>query len=356
MPGGVLFTSGELAARLKGELRGPPSIEIRGLETLEAATSSQLSFVREAKYWPAWSASKCGAALVSQRAAAAAAPQPGERALIIVPDADAAMIQILSSLAPPARYEPRRHESAVVDPTAIISQGVHIGPGAVIGPRAFIGEAATILANAVIGADAVVGRQSVVHAGVVIHDRCVIGAHVVLHAGVVIGADGFGYFPDPRTRMPMKIPHIGTVVIEDHVEIGANTAIDRGKFGATRIGEGTKIDNIVQIGHNCRIGKGCIICGMCGLAGSVVLADNVTLAGGVAIADNRFIGAGATTGARSGVMDDVPPGETWLGYPARPARETMRLISALDRLPELTVDMRRLLKPRQGPDTEQTSN
>lgn len=342
-PPGVLFTSGELATKLQGELRGPAGVKIRSLETLELAGSEQLSFVRDAKFWARWSASKCGAALVSRRAAESA-PAPGDRALIVVPDADTALIQILSALAPTPRFAPGIHDSATVDPTATVSPGAHIGAGVIIGPQAFVAEGAAILAGVVLGASVTIGRHSVLHPNVVVQDRCVIGEHVTLHPGVVIGADGFGYYPDPRTGMPMKIPHIGNVVIEDHVEIGANSAIDRGKFGATRVGAGTKIDNLVQIGHNCTIGKCCIICGMSGLSGSVVLGNGVTLAGGVGIADNRTIGDGATIGGRSGVMDDVPPGETWLGSPARPAKETLRLFAMLDQLSKLKGDVRRLIK------------
>lgn len=341
--GGVLFTSGELALRLQAQLRGPADIKIRGLEALEVAGAEQLSFVRDAKFWHAWSASRCGAALISHRAAETAPPH-GDRAHIIVPDADTALIQILSLLAPPPRFEPGVHETAIVDPTATITRGAHIGPGVVVGPRAFIAEGAAVLANAVLGAEVTIGRNSVVHPGVVIQDRCALGEHVTLHPGVVVGSDGFGYYPDPRTRMPMKIPHVGNVVIEDHVEIGANTTIDRGKFGATRIGAGTKIDNLVQIAHNCVVGKCCIICGMCGLSGSVTLGDSVTLAGRVGVADNRAIGAGAMIGGGSGVMDDVPPGETWLGHPARPGRKMLRVIASMEQLPDLLSEIRRLLK------------
>lgn len=340
---GILFTSGELAARLKGELRGSASINIRGLESLENAGSEQLSFIRDAKFWPRWTASKCGTTLVSRRAAESA-PPPGDRALIIVPDADAAIIHLLSTLAPAARYAPGTHESAVIDPTAVVSPAAHIGAGVVIGPGSFVGEGAAVLAGSVLGANVTIGRHSILHPNVVVMDRCALGEHVVLHPGVVIGGDGFGYYPDPRTNMPMKIPHIGNVVIEDHVEIGSNTTIDRGKFGATRIGAGTKIDNLVQIGHNCVVGKCCIICGMCGLAGSVILGDRVTLAGGVGVADHRTIGDGATIGGRSGVVDDVPPGETWLGSPARPAKESLRIIATINQLPDLAAELRRLLK------------
>jgi UDP-3-O-[3-hydroxymyristoyl] glucosamine N-acyltransferase len=272
-----------------------------------------------------------------------APPAPG-RALIVVPDADASLIEILTVLAPVRSFGGGVHPGAIVDPAAAADPTAHLGPGVVIGARTTIGPGTALIANITLGEDVRIGRHTVIHPGVVVQDRCTIGDHVILHPGVVIGADGFGYRPDPATRMPSKIPHIGAVVIESHVEIGANTTIDRGKFGDTRIGAGTKIDNLVQIGHNCRIGRCCIICGMCGLAGSVTLGDGVTLAGGVGIADQRTIGAGATIAARSGVMESVPAGESWFGYPAIPARHFMRSFAALKQLPDLLADIRRLIR------------
>jgi len=161
---------------------------------------------------------------------------------------------------------------------------------------------------------------------------------------VVIGADGFGYRPSVDGRSLVKIPHIGNVVIGDGVEIGANSTIDRGKFGSTRIGDGTKIDNLVMIGHNCEIGRSCILCAFVGLSGSVVLGDGVTLAGAAGVADNCQIGDGATLGGGAGVIGNVPPGVTWTGMPARDARKYMRNIAALDRLPEILKKLKPLLR------------
>lgn len=346
--GAARFTSGELAARFSAELRGPGDIALRGVESLALAGPADLSFIRDARFWSDWSASRCGAALVS-RQAMEHAPDAGTRALIIVPDADAALIGVLALLAPPKPLPaPGVHPSALIDPSARISPEASIGPNTVIGPRSTIGPGTVLQAGVTIGAEVSVGAHCTFLPGVVVMDRCEIGDHVILHPGVVIGADGFGYYPDPATRTPAKIPHIGRVVIENHVEVGANTTIDRAKFGETRIGAATKIDNLVQIGHNCRIGRCCIICGMTGLAGSVTLGDGVTLAGRVSIADNRTIGSGATVGGSSGVMDDIPAGETWLGAPARPARETMRILASLDRLPDLASQARRMLKSQEG--------
>jgi UDP-3-O-[3-hydroxymyristoyl] glucosamine N-acyltransferase len=213
-----------------------------------------------------------------------------------------------------------------------------------VGPGARVGERCTLHSGVSVGASVSLGDDTQLHAGVVVYPRCSIGARCTLHANVVIGADGFGYRPAPDARSILKVPHIGTVEIHDDVEIGASTTIDRAKFGATVIGSGTKIDNLVQIGHNVRVGRSCIICGCAALAGSVVIGDGATIAGGVGIADNITIGAGAKVGARSGVMDDVPPGESWVGYPAKPARQTFRILTALNQLPDVMSQVKKLLK------------
>lgn len=347
----ALFTAGELARRIGGEVRGDEGLRLTALDTLESAGPSSLSFIRDAARLAEWPGLHCGAALVSRSLLAEPDPgpldQPG-RALILVDDADLALVRILEMLAPSDPVTPGVHKGARVDPSASVADSASVAPGVSIGAHSIVAEHAVIHPGAVIGAEVLIGPRTVVHANAVVRDRCVLGAGVVLHPGVVIGADGFGYRPDPAGRGLVKIPHIGNVVVEDMVEIGANTTVDRAKFGSTRIGAGTKIDNLVQIGHNCRIGRSCIICGMVGLAGSVTLGDGVTLAGGVGVADNRTIGPGATIGARSGVMDDIPPGETWVGYPARPARHTMRLIAAIEQLPDLLSRFRKQL--RNAPD------
>jgi UDP-3-O-[3-hydroxymyristoyl] glucosamine N-acyltransferase len=177
-----------------------------------------------------------------------------------------------------------------------------------------------------------VGERTVLHPNVVIYERSVVGNDCILHAGVIIGADGFGYHPRPDGRGVIKIPHIGNVVIHENVEIGANSCVDKGKFGSTVIGAGTKIDNLVQIGHNCQLGRSCILCGECGLSGSVKLGDGVVLGGRVGVADNVSIGSGARVGAYSGVSNDIPPGAVYLGVPAGPANEWKRIYGFLRRL------------------------
>ncbi len=320
---------------LGGELVGPSTLIIRGARGLEEAGPTDLTFVRSGSFAAIWARSKAGVALVSR-----GVEVPGHdalsRALIIVPSADLAMAALLARLAPPP-VRPARgvHPSAVVERSARVSPEAGIGPLCIIGANAVIEAGAILHPRVTIGAGVRIGEGVELFPGVTIYDRCEIGAGSILHANVVIGADGFGFVPDPSTGGVMKIAHAGIVRIGRGVEIGACSCIDRAKFDATVIGDGTKIDNLVQIAHNCQIGRGCIICGVTGIAGSVRLGDGVTIGGSCGIADGLTIGSRAIIGAKSGVMNDVPAGETWLGYPAQPARAQLRSWSAVRELPEL---------------------
>lgn len=328
-------TTGELAAMLGAELIGPADIALRHIETLDRADGESLTFIRDARYATMWAGNSAAAAIVS-RSIPVAGHDPATRALLVVDDADLALVRLLKRMAPGHRGpEPGISDDATVHPGATIGVGVSIGAGVRIGPDAVVGDRVTINANVVIGAGVLVGDDTDLRAGVVIEDRCVIGRRVVIHPNVVIGADGFGYRPADDGSGLVKIPHAGIVEIGDGVEIGACSTIDRGKLGATVIGAGTKIDNLVQIAHNCVIGRSCLICGATGIAGSVTIGDGAVIGGGAGIADNLTIGAGAKLGARSGLMHDVPPGEDWIGIPAQPARQYLRIIAAMQRLPEL---------------------
>lgn len=335
---------------LGAELRGPGGTRLTRLDSLDRADERTLSFVRESRYVAEAAAGRAGALLVSRSAVEGpylldTLLRGGTRSVLIVPDADGAVLRLLRELADDPLAPPQVMGHRSVHPEARVDPTAHLGAHVVVGPRSVIGAGSIVHANAVIGADVTIGERTVLHASVVVQDRCVIGSGCIVHPGVVIGADGFGYRPSPDGRGIDKIPHVGNVTIGDLVEIGANTCIDRGKFGATRIGDMTKIDNLVQIGHNCTIGRGCLICGGSGLAGSVTLQDGVTLGGGVGIADGVTIGRGAGIGAMSGVMHDVPPGETWAGLPARPSRQAMRIFSAMDQLPELVKRAKKLMEP-----------
>ncbi len=332
----TLFTTGELARSLGARLEGPEDVPLTGLATLEDAGPGDLTFVRSREFAGAWATSGASAAIVAE---AVTLPANG-RALLRVPDADHALIALLERLADTLRTRrpaPGVHASAVVDPSASIAASATVGPLCSIGPGARIEEHAWLVARVHVGELARVGRGTILHPGVTIYDRCEIGNGCILHAGAVIGADGFGYVPAPPERMSatggvLKVPHVGNVVLGDLVEIGANSCIDRAKFGSTTVGSATKIDNLVQIGHGCRIGRACLICGKCGLAGSVVLEDGVVLAGQVGIKDGVRIGARATILAQSGVTQNVPPGEKWWGCPAVPMRQYVQREAALRRM------------------------
>lgn len=232
---------------------------------------------------------------------------------------------------------------AVVHPTARLEGGVTIDPGAVIGPRAEIGSGTVVGPTAVIGADVRIGRDGLIGAGSTV-SNALVGDRVIVHPGCRIGQDGFGYQTEAGRHA--KIPQVGRVIIQDDVEIGAGSAIDRGAMGDTVIGEGTKIDNLVQIGHNVSIGRHCIIVAQTGISGSVTLEDWVVLGGQVGIADHITIGEGAQIGASSGLMRDVPAGEKWVGTPAKPAREQFREFATLQRLARVG------RTPSPGPDSE----
>jgi UDP-3-O-[3-hydroxymyristoyl] glucosamine N-acyltransferase len=326
------YTTGAIAQLLGAELVGPPDLSIGRLDTLERAGPGTLSFIRSPSFAALWPASKASAALVSRGIEVPADPR---RALLIVPNADLALAKILEVFAGRPSYPPGIHPSACIDPSAKLGQGVHIGPNCTVGPRTVLGDGVVLFANVSLGADVSIGRGTVLHPAVVIGDRCTVGQGCQFFGGVVIGADGFGYLPSPDGRGLVKVPHIGNVEIGDGVEIGANSAVDRAKFGSTVVGNGTKIDNLCQIGHNCIIGRACLICGLTGLAGSVRLGDGVILAGHVGVADNLTIGDRVVVAAKAGVMNDIPAGETWWGYPATRSRDMARSMALFRNLPEL---------------------
>lgn len=220
-------------------------------------------------------------------------------------------------------------KAAFVHPSATIEAGVIVEPGAVIGADAAIGEGSIVGPNSVIGANCKIGRECFVGPGASVQ-HAMIGNRVIIHAGVRVGQDGFG-FVGGRTG-PEKMPQVGRVIIQDDVEIGANTTIDRGALSDTIIGEKSKIDNLVQIAHNVRIGRACLIAGQCGISGSVTLGDGVMMGGSVGIADHINVGSGAQIAARSGVMNDIPAGERWAGAPARPIKDFFREVAAIRKL------------------------
>lgn len=323
------FTLHQINDILNGEIVGTTTQNITAPEQLEAATTSEISFIGNKKYEKLWATSKACAAVVNQDISI----EPGEnRAFIKVKNADLAMSQVLELFAPPSPvFAINIHPTAVIDDTATIGNGTKIGANSYIGPNVTIAESVTIYPNVTILDDCTIGKNTIIWSGTVIRERSHIGADCIFHPNCTIGADGFGFRPDPEKGL-VKIPQIGNVVIGNNVEIGANSCVDRGKFSSTVIGDGCKIDNLVQIGHNSKLGKFCIMAGNSGLAGSVTLGNGVIIGGSASIKDHTTLGDGVIIGAGSGVMTDVEAGKTMLGYPAAEARETLKQWAFVKRL------------------------
>ncbi len=316
-----------LARLARADLVGPAEVEIVAVTDLADAHPQALVMVADPRQLPAAEASAAGALLVGTDAPASAKPT------LRAANLRAAFARVLGAFVPRDDVSGGIHPSAVVDPGATLGPDVRLGPlavveaGAAVGARTSIGAGATIGARVRIGADCLVYPQAVIYADSVIGDR------VIIHSGAVIGSDGFGYATEGGVHL--KIPHLGRVVIEDDVEIGANTTVDRATLGETRIGRGTKIDNLVQIAHNVVIGEGVVIVALTGLSGSVTVGPGAIIAGQVGVGDHITIGAGARVVGQSGVTKDVDPGATVSGYPARNHRDALRLDAAIRRLPDL---------------------
>ncbi len=333
------FSLGTIADHLGVQLDGDArSRAIAGLNTLNDAGPDDLSYLGDAKYVSQLATTRAAAVLVSRKLGDDLSFR-GE--LLLVDDASIAINRVLELMAPPI---PR--PAAGVDPmarvadSAVLGNNVAIGPTAVVGERVTIGHNTIIHAGVILADDVTIGEQCELFPNVVIRERCVIGHRVIIHANSVLGTDGFGYRFDGRQHV--KAVHIGTVVIEDDVEIGSCTTIDRGKFAETRIGAGTKIDNQVQIAHNVRMGRLCILCANAGVAGSTIMGDGVMLGGGAGLKDHITVGSRTLVGGYSGVMTDVAAGTTMVGNPAVPQRQFMREQASVRKLPELIKELRAL--------------
>ena len=328
------LTAQEIVA-LTGAVARPgaaPGRRVSGIAALDRAGPRDLAFLQNPKYAAPFATTRAGMCLTTERFADAAPPHVAVLVTAAPYRAFVAVAQALfpAALRPSSLFEARGVSgSAHVHPTARLESGATVDPAAVIGPRAEIGSGTVIAPTAVIGPHVRIGRDCVIGAGATIV-HALIGDRVVIHAGARIGQDGFGYLPGPRGHG--KVPQVGRVIIQDGVEIGANATIDRGAIRDTVIGEGTKIDNLVQIAHNVEIGRHCVLASQTGISGSVTVGDFVMMGGKVGIADNVTIGSGAMLAADSGVMSDIPPGAKWGGSPAGPAREWLKGAAAVRRL------------------------
>ena len=326
-----------LAEALGARLVGDPNFAVERVDAVEEARPTSLAFAVDERYLKAAMESKAGAVLTS--VADAAERYPG-RNLLIVADARAALAAILSRLEPPRPVGPFVHPSAVVDPSATIGERVWIGPTCVVGAGAHIGDDSVLLAGSQVGAGARLGKRCLLHPRALLLDGCVAGDDVILQAGAVVGADGFGYaFVDGRY---VKIPQVGNVVLGDRVEIGANACVDRAQTGSTIVGEGTKIDNLVQIGHNCELGRNVGIAAQAGIAGSTIVGNYVRMAGQVGTNGHIRIADRVTLTGRAGVWSDITEPGVYGGNPAIEQRAEVRRQVLLRQLPKLLDRIRAL--------------
>jgi UDP-3-O-[3-hydroxymyristoyl] glucosamine N-acyltransferase len=317
---------------------GEGSLPLTGFSSIGEAEAGDITFLGNPRYASALKKTRASAVLVDEQFQAI----PSSLAVIRVPNPTLKFSLIVQRYGPaPRPVTPGVHPTAIVSPSAQLNAAkVSIGPGVVIEDDAIVGDGTTIAAGACIGHSAKLGSDCVIHANVVIEERTLIGNRVIIHGGAVIGTDGFGY--ELQNGRNMKIDQVGIVQIDDDVEIGSCTTIDRARFGRTWIGEGTKIDNLVQIGHNCVIGKHCILCGQVGISGSTRLGDFVVMAGQVGVAGHLTIGSHTTFLAKSGLTKDYPDPGAYTGFPAKPLLEGRRMLAYPARVPELAERIKEL--------------
>jgi len=327
-------TLAEIARLTGAELAGEPEKIVTGAAGLQEAGPEDLSFLENPKYADQVASSRAGAVLLP--ASAKGLPGgPSNRLYSEHPKWCYAQVLALIDRERRRPEPPSVSAKAEIHREARLGKDVAVGPFTVVGARALVGDRSVIGPNCTIGANARVGKDCRIYPNVFIGDYCEVGDRTILHAGTVIGSDGFGYWTDPKTGEHKKIPQIGRAVVESDVEIGSNVSVDRATTGETRIGAGTKIDNLVQIGHNVIIGRNCMIISQVGIAGSTRIGSQVTLAGQAGIAGHLTIGDGAVIAAQTGVMSDVEPKAVLFGSPARPHREALKLHAMMSKLPEM---------------------
>ena len=324
------FTLKQIAQLISGKIEFEKEIIFKGLNDLKNANKDQITFIGSRKFLKYWDDSSAGAAIVNESIKIENTSRP----IIHVKDADIAMAKLLEVFSPDNGpvFEQNINSSASIHPTAKLGEGVKIGAFSYIGKDVVIGSNTIIYPNVSVFDDSIIGDNCIFWSGTVVRENTVIGNNCIFHPNTSIGADGFGYRPAPDGSGIIKVPHIGNVVIGNDVEIGANTCVDKAKFNSTIIGDGCKIDNLVQIAHNCILGKSCLLSGSSGLAGSAILGDGVMIGGGAKIKDHVTLGSGVSVGACSGVISDFPDGASILGYPAAESRDTLKQWVTLKKL------------------------
>jgi UDP-3-O-[3-hydroxymyristoyl] glucosamine N-acyltransferase len=334
MPITLSLTAAQIAEQLQGELLGDGSVRLTGFAAADSAQPGDLTFAEKETYFDAAEQSPAAAILVSGEFASS------KKVLIRVPNTRIAVARVLPLFFPAEKRLQGIHPSAVIDPSAKVDSTAQIGPHCVVEAGVSLGARSVLMGGNQIGRDCQISEDVCLYPNVVLYAHSRIGSRVTIHAGTIIGSDGYGYVLDEGCHR--KIPQVGNVIIHDDVEIGANTAIDRGALGSTVIGQGTKIDNLVHVAHNVVIGPHCIIMGQSGLAGSTRLGAYCVVASQSGIAGHLKLGNQATVGAKSGVMRDIPDKGTVLGIPAAPDKQTKRQMIALTQLPELIRRVREL--------------
>jgi UDP-3-O-[3-hydroxymyristoyl] glucosamine N-acyltransferase len=340
---------GELAKMLGAELRGNAELEVTGVKGIEEAGPTEVTFVANPKYGGLARRTKAAAVLVEPEF-----PEI-ETATLRLKNPYLAFSRTLGFFYQPPAYPPGIHPTAVIDPTAVIGEKAHIGAYVVVGPGVKLGNHATLLPHVVLYPGVETGSHFFAHAHAVVRENCILGDHVTLENGVIIGGDGFGFAKNENGYWE-KIPQSGPVRLGNWVDVQANSCIDRATVGETRIGNGTKIDNLVQIGHASHVGENTLLCGQVGLAGSSEVGNNVILAGQAAVAGHCSIGDGVILTAQSGVSHDIPPGKIISGSPAFDNRVWLRAVTIFQRLPELIKRLDRLEKKltAQNPEENRT--
>lgn len=328
----------DLAEALGGRLVGDGAAEITGVATVEEAGADQLTFLTNKAYRDKARESKAGGILVAE-ADAKDMPMP----CIVLSNPYLAFAQAMALFFQPRAHAPGVHPTAIVHESAELGERVHIGPYVVVGEGARVGAGCVILAHAAIYEGAVLGEDCMLHTHVVVRERVELGNRVIVHNGSVIGADGFGFAPDAEGTWH-KILQAGNVVIADDVEIQANSCVDRAAVGSTVIGEGTKLDNLVQVGHGGKIGKHTLLCGQVGLAGSIVVGNHVMMGGQVGSAGHITIEDGCEVAAQAGVMSDLTAGGRYAGTPAQPISAVRSQVMGLVKLGDMRKDLRKLRK------------
>lgn len=320
-------TLGELALLLGGELKGPADLVIQGIAPIDCATHRDITFITQRRY--------ARLAEQSQAAAFIVGPEQAElpRPRIIVPHPYLAYARVATLFAPPRRRWPGISNLAYLGREVELGQEVSIAPLVFIGDRVHLGDRVTIMPGCVIGDEVQIGAETLIYPNVTILERCQVGQRVIVHSGTVIGADGFGFVPGQEGHF--KIPQLGTVVIEDEVEIGANCTIDRGALGETRVKRGVKMDNLVHLAHNVTVGEHSFLVAQVGVSGSTRLGKGVALGGQVGLVGHIELGDGVQVAAQSGVTHSLPPGQVVMGSPARPHREFAKIHALLSQLPEI---------------------